>query len=792
MERSPSQGIDSHIYALEVRLHSANEVQKMNDEQYTTGYDQFLQSKIPQVQPVGHHVELEDIHKALFPFQKAIVQWAVARGRAAIWAATGLGKTRISLEWARLLDVRTIIFAPLAVARQTIAEGECIDVPVTYVRSQHEADNAPTAIVITNYDMLHAFDTQQFSAVVLDESSILKSYSGATKQRLIQGFSSARYKLACTATPAPNDHMELGNHAEFLGVMDSNEMLSRWFINDSMHAGVYRLKSHAEHDFWRWVTSWAICCSMPTDLGNFDDTPYVLPALRMHIHKLHAAPTMTYERGTLFHIDSVNATDIWKEKHATVEQRCRYVANLINEEPDATWLIWCDTNEESTLLHAMIPMSCEVRGNQSIETKEAGLFAFSSGKVKRLITKPDIAGWGMNWQHCHNVVFSGLTFSYEKLYQAIRRTWRFGQTHPVDVHMIHVDSEHAVQQALDRKHADHLRMQNAMRVATQQYYQTYQGALVQTTPCVMHTGTDYTLYQGDCVKALGLVESDSIGLTITSPPFSNLYIYSDAMEDMGNSKDHEEFFFHMDFLISQLFRVTAPGRLCCIHCKDLPLYMNRDGAAGLYDFPGNIVQHFVKGGWTFHSRITIWKDPVTEMQRTKNHGLLHKNFAARREVCRQGMADYVLVFRAWKDSMEDRQIASMPPPGTFIGENAPTNWRSDRDYSIQVWQRYASPVWFDIRQQRVLDYRHARAEDDEKHICPLQLDVVERCVWLWSTPRDICLDPFSGIGTVGYVALQNDRRYIGTELKEEYVEVSMKMLQEALNNRDQQDLFAAE
>jgi hypothetical protein len=258
---------------------------------------------------------------------------------------------------------------------------------------------------------------------------------------------------------------------------------------------------------------------------------------------------------------------------------------------------------------------------------------------------------------------------------------------------------------------------------------------------------------------------------------------------MGNSKDHSEFFAHFDYLIPELLRVTVPGRLCCIHCKDLPLYMNRDGAAGLYDFPGEIVRHMVQGGWTFHSRITIWKDPVVEMQRTKNHGLLHRNFAVRGEVCRQGLADYVLVFRAWKEGIADLQVNHHPQPGAFIGDNPPVNWDSQRDYSIQLWQRYASPVWFDIRQQRVLDYRSARSEEDEKHICPLQLDVIERCLWLWSNERDIILDPFAGICSTGHVALTANRRFVGCELKDAYCANGQKILNAVAVTQSQTSLF---
>ena len=287
---------------------------------------------------------------------------------------------------------------------------------------------------------------------------------------------------------------------------------------------------------------------------------------------------------------------------------------------------------------------------------------------------------------------------------------------------------------------------------------------------------------------------NSIDCSVFSPPFSTLYIYTDTRADMGNNDSNEKFFEHFQYLIPELWRITKLGRLCVVHCKDLPLYMNRDGAAGLYDFPGRLIQEFERqrfgndlARWAYHSRVTIWKDPVIEMQRTKNHSLLWKNFTARGEVTRQGMADYLIVFRKWDAEMPDKQVHNMP--GEFIGSMGPSTWDSDRDYSIQVWQKYASPVWFDIRQTRVLNYRLARSEKDEKHICPLQLDVIERSLDIWTNEGDLVFDPFTGIGSTGHVALSMGRRFLGTELKREYFDVACDNLQEAERLAHQDNLF---
>jgi DNA modification methylase len=294
------------------------------------------------------------------------------------------------------------------------------------------------------------------------------------------------------------------------------------------------------------------------------------------------------------------------------------------------------------------------------------------------------------------------------------------------------------------------------------------------------TGKDWTLYHGDSCEVIKGIPDNSIDFTIYSPPFSNLYIYSDSIADMGNSADDEEFFEHYRYLIAESYRVTRPGRLVAVHCKDLPLYMNRDGSAGLSDFPGRIIRAHEEVGFTYHSRVTIWKDPVIEMQRTKNHGLLWRNFTERGEVVRQGMPDYLVVFRKFRDipDMPEKQVSHKYDPNKheYQGESGPQSWDSERDYSIQVWQKYASPVWFDIRQTRVLNVEQARENGDEKHICPMQLDVIARAIDIWTNPSDVVASWFAGIGSEGYEAIRLGRRFVGIELKESYFNVAAKNL----------------
>lgn len=775
---------------------------KTNAKGETMDYNEFLASKMQITLASGFDVQDAELNSKLFPFQSDIVKWATKLGKAALFLECGMGKTFIQLEWARLVVKHTggkvLILAPLAVAGQTVLEGEKFGEPVKHVQTPEQIGDA--SIVITNYERLHLFDTSAFIGVVLDESSILKSFMGKTKRAILEAFAKTPYKLACTATPAPNDHLELGNHAAFLDVMEANEMISRWFINDTMEAGNYRLKNHAAKDFWRWLTSWAVCLSKPGDLGAAYDMPsFDLPKLEIHEHWL-ASNAKTIARaqseGMLMPDDSPSATSIHKVKRESLADRVieaqKVIAAIPTEQPV---IIWCDTDYEADALKKTFPEALEVRGSMKAEEKEAKLLAFSAGKNRMMITKPEIAGFGLNWQHCAYQVFVGVAYSFERTYQALRRSYRFGQTQPVNVYMIYAETEGNIMTVLRQKQNKYREMQQEMNDAMTEHG-LFRDDARRSLSLPKHEkaqGANWQVYLGDCVAVSRELETNSIDFGIHSPPFSSLYIYSDSIADMGNSADDDEFFTHYKFLIKEMLRITKPGRLCAVHCKDLPAYMNRDGAAGLRDFPGDIIRAFESAQlesdpaakWQYHSRVTIWKDPVIEMQRTKNHGLLHKNFAANSEACRQGMPDYVIVFRKWPieggAAVKQKRVI-----GDYIGSEPPVvatlehGKRSvDSNYSIAVWQKYASPVWYDIDQTNVLNYQQARDGEDEKHICPLQLDVIARSIDLWSNKGETVFSPFSGIGSEGYEAVRMGRKYVGIELKESYWKTSQKFLREA-------------
>lgn len=405
--------------------------------------------------------DLPPLNPALKPHQRDIVGWALRRGRAAVFAGTGLGKTFMQLEWARCVaestDMPVLILAPLAVAAQTEREGAKFGITVKHCREQAEVGDA--ALVVTNYDRMDKFDLEHFAGIVLDESSILKAADGKTRTAIIDAFKDYRFRLACTATPAPNDFMELGNHAEFLGVMTNEEMLSMFFIHDGGETQKWRLKGHANSEFWKWMCSWAVMLRKPSDLGYPNDG-YDLPPLA--IEQITVDVNHDRAMDTLFVMQAATLQDRIKERRETVGERCQAAAAIMARKPDAPWIVWCNLNSEAEEMARLIADAKEVRGSDKADDKERKLIGFTDGDIRVMVTKPSIAGFGMNWQHCADMVFVGLNDSYEQLFQAIRRCWRFGQTQPVSVHLVAAETEGAVVANLRRKEADAERMAEQM------------------------------------------------------------------------------------------------------------------------------------------------------------------------------------------------------------------------------------------------------------------------------------------------------------------------------------------
>lgn len=733
-----------------------------------TGYGEFLASKRITVEPQGF--DAEGINGLLYPFQRDIVAWACRKGKACVFADCGMGKTAMQLEWARLVcghcgpGSMVLVVAPLAVSGQTVREGRKFGIEVNRCRS---GEDARPGVNVTNYEMLHKFDLEKFDGVVLDESSILKSYSGKVRNQIIEGFEQTRFKLACTATPSPNDWMELGNHAEFVGAMTRTEMLAMFFVHDGGDTSKWRLKGHAAGKFWDWVSQWAVVVTKPSDLG-YEDGGFALPDLDVRTVVLE---TKSDDDGRLFGVEASTLSDQQKARRSTMEVKADYIAQLVNQS-DEPWVVWCDLNAESEHLALSIPDAVEVRGSDSDEHKEDAMLGFADGRYRVIVTKPSIAGFGMNWQHCANVAFCGLSHSYEQFYQAIRRCWRFGQPRPVEVSVVVSDRESAIVRNVLAKSTANDEMQREMTKRSARIRKDMDMTRRDEAPYIEDEarGEAWTLMLGDCVERVREIPDGSVGYSIFSPPFASLYTYSNSDRDMGNCKTDGEFAEHFRYLVAELRRVIAPGRLVSFHCMNLPTSKERDGFIGIRDFRGELIRIFEDAGFIYHSEVTIWKDPVTAMQRTKALGLLNKQKNKDSCMSRQGIPDYLVTMRN-------------------PGDNAVPVSHTNDEFPISVWQKYASPVWMDINASRTLQYQTARENEDERHICPLQLDVIERGIDLWSAPGDTVLSPFAGIGSEGYVAVQKGRRFVGIELKPSYFNVAAKNLRRAEDEANQLTMF---
>lgn len=723
-------------------------------------YNEFLETKKTQKIVSGFQVEDADLNPILFDFQKYCVKRALEVGKFALFEDCGLGKTIQQLEWADKVSKHTqgavLILAPLAVISQTIEEAKKFG----YSVREYDED-CERGIYITNYDNLENIDASLFSGVVLDESSILKNFAGKTRTALIEAFQNTPYKLACTATPSPNDTTEICNHAEFLNVMSRTEMLAMYFVHDGGSTSDWRLKGHAKQSFWDFVSTWAVMLNKPSDIG-FDDTGYNLPPLKV-IEEMVITPKKN--NGLLFNESAVSATEYHKELRATYQLRLDRVAEIVNKS-DENFIIWIGHDEEGKYLRSLLPDAVEVKGSDSKEYKKDKLLGFGRGEFRILITKLKIAQFGLNYQNCHNQIYASLDFSFEATYQGIRRSYRFGQTEQVNIYLVTTDTMANVKDSFENKQRAFKEMQASMTEAMNRNIKNKLSLQkMETTNQYKSDKCDIRL--GDCVQLIRDIPSESIGFSIFSPPFAELYTYSDKLEDMGNSKDYKEFFTAFNFLVKELYRVMWSGRNVAVHCMDLPIQKGKEGYIGLRDFSGMILQAFQEVGFIYHSRVTIWKNPVTEMQRTKALGLLHKQVKKDAAMSRVGIPDYLMIFR--KDGEHEHPVHC--------------------DIDVDTWQKFASPVWMDINYSNTLNGANAREDSDEKHICPLQLDTIDRAIRLWSNEGDTVLTPFLGIGSEVHEAIKLKRFGIGFELKDSYFNEAVKNCRKIEQEVSQKSLF---
>ena len=611
------------------------------------------------------------------------------------------------------------------------------------------------------------------AGILVHNSSILKDHLGKLRGDLIEFAAQVPFRLAATATPAPNDLTELVNHASYLGIMSHMEALALWFTQDGNSTQKWRLKKHAERDWWQWVGTWAVAIRSPGDIG-FEGTGFDLPELRRHVHVIddESAPD-----GEMFAI----ATTLHEQRRArrdTLAERCGQVAEMVNDSTES-WVVWCELNDESTMLAKLIPDAVEVRGSDDRLTKFTRLDGFSEGKVRVLITKPSIAGHGLNWQHCAKVAFVGLSHSYEQFYQAIRRVWRYGQRRPVDVHVVSNASCVTVLDNVQRKE------EAAMQLYDSIIHQMRPGTAPVVSPEHDEKASDeWRLMLGDSVETVDRIDDHSVGLSVFSPPFPGMYVYTDSPHDMGNVSAIDEMIEQFAYLMAhgKMQRVMLPGRSVFIHITQGVAQQGRDGYIGLRDFRGPIIEMMQRNGWIYYGEVTIDKNPQVKAVRTKDSGLTFKSLATDAARMHPALSDMLLQFRAPGKNQMPIRAGRSERYGNTAGWVTPEDWI--------LWAR---PVWYasdyepgsgglscetGIAETNVLNVAAARSEQDERHLCPLQLGVIRRCVRVWSNPGDLVYSPFAGVGSEGVVALSEGRRFVGGELKRSYFDVAATNLRE--------------
>jgi DNA modification methylase len=546
-------------------------------------------------------------------------------------------------------------------------------------------------------------------------------------------------------------------------------MLATYFVNDAGDTGTWILKGWGQSRFWEWMGTWAVVLRSPADLG-FDGSRYDLPALTYHEHVVQTEAL----GDELFSRPAMTMLERRKAQRDSIMARCKALSDVVNAEPNEPWLIWCHLNDEADLIKSLIEGAVNVQGSDSPESKTKNLLGFAHGDIRVLASKPKIAGYGMNWQHCARVAFVGLDDSFEKFYQAVRRCYRFGQKREVQVHIFTAENEGQILQNIKRKEVLHHEMSANMIEHMKDIMNKElagQENIVDEYQESTHKGDGFTVHMGDCVKWSKRMADNSVDYSVFSPPFADLFVWSNSDHDMGNCSGDDEFVSQLKFLIAELFRVVKPGRNVSFHCMNLPTTKMRQGYIGLRDFRGDLIRAFQDSGFIYHSEVCIWKDPVVAMQRTKVMGLLHKTTRENSTMSRMGLPDYVVTMR------KPGEIESRVTHGD--------------DLPVIMWQKYASPIWDDINQGRTLNKMPARDDKDLKHMCPLQLDVIERCIHLWTNPGDTIFSPFTGIGSEGYCAVKMGRKFIGTELKPAYYELAVQNIGDARKN-EQDGLFPQE
>lgn len=828
----------------------------MNEE-----YRKFLESKVVQAPKSGFTISSAEINPALKPHQRDAVQWAVAGGRRALFEAFGLGKSVQQLEWCRIITEHikkpALIICPLGVKQEFAHDAVHLlqMAAPTYVRNMDEIRSCQNHIMITNYERVRDgnIDPTYFSAVSLDEASVLRSYGSKTYQTFLNKFQGVKYKLVATATPSPNRYKELIHYAGFLEIMDTAQALTRFFQRDSTKANNLTLYPHKEKEFWLWLSTWALFLQKPSDLG-YSDEGYDLPPLDVRYHMLEASnATMTYEKdgqGKMIPDFAVGLSQAARVKRESINIRVAAAKKIVDDNPDDHFIIWHDLESERHAIKKAIPECREIFGSQDLDKREKNTIDFSEGRYRILATKKELSGSGCNFQrHCHREIFVGIDYEFNDFIQAIHRCYRFLQNKPVVIDIIYMEQEQEILKVLKEKWQQYDKLTENMEKIIKQYGLAQTDAVQEMKRSIgvrriEVKGLKFRAIHNDCIEELATMPDNSVDEIITSIPFGNHYEYCECYNDLGHNENTERFFKQMDFMTPNLLRVLKPGRVFCCHVKDRVLFGNTTGTGmpTVEPFHALTILHYMKHGFQFFGMITVVTDVVRENNQTYRLGWTENS----KDGTKMGVGceEYVLLFRKlptdtsnayadvpvkkdkkdytrgqwqidahgyWrssgnrlisKEELEAIPVKDLQKVYRQFSRSHIYNYEEhvklanelDKDGKLPASFMVVAPgswnesVWDDINRMRTLNTQQ-RLKRKQMHLCPLQLDIVERLVDRYSNPGEIVLDPFGGLMTVPLVALKKDRKGIGIELNPDYFRDGLGYLKTEEAKKNEPTLF---
>ncbi len=825
-------------------------------------YLDFLRGKIELAKSSGFDVDPAEINPALKPHQRDAVRWAVQGGRRALFESFGLGKTAQELEFCRLVTAhkggQALIILPLGVRqefRRDAVELLGWDGPPPYITTMAEARELhDRPILMTNYERVRDgdIDPAYFSATVLDEASVLRSFGSKTYQTFLDKFKGVPYKLVATATPSPNKYKELIHYAGFLEIMDTGQALTRFFQRDSTKANNLTLYPHKEDEFWLWVSSWALVITTPSDLG-YDDEGYALPPLEVRRHVVSDHYNDNLDRDGQFKIINdvtMSLSAAAREKNQSIAVRVAKAKEIVDSDPDAHFLLWHDLEAERHAIKAAIPGTVDIYGSMDYEERERRVIDFSEGRTRLFATKKSLSGSGCNFQrHCHRAIFTGIDYEFNDFIQAIHRIYRFLQGEKVIIDIICTEAEDPIYRALMAKWEQHNHLQQKMREIVRKYgLGGVQMAEVMARSIgvdrVEVKGNHFTAVNNDCVEETAGMAENSIDLIVTSIPFSNHYEYTPSYNDFGHNEDTGKFFEQMDYLTPNLLRVLKPGRVFCCHVKDRVLFGNATGMGmpTMEPFHALCIEHYMRHGFAYFGMITLVTDVVRENNQTYRLGWT--------EQCKDGTKmgvgcpEYILLFRKlptdrakayadepvskskddytraqwqidahgfWRSSgdrlLTKDELEHMPvdklqaayrkfsrgnvysyEDHVALAQKLDADGHLPATFMVVAPGSWTDQVWDDINRMRTLNTSQSQRRQ-QLHVCPLQLDIVDRLINRYSNPGDLVLDPFGGIGTVALEAMKAGRRGYTIELNADYFRDAVGYLMEYERTEDNISLF---